>query len=126
MEIFGLHGRLPGRGVAEGLGAKEEASLGDDLVAGAESAQDRVGVTDQRPQPDRPLDELAVLALCWHENHLAISDGLDGRARHNDGAGAGAGRREAERHVHAQPEPAVRVRDLGRSAWDAISALLWR
>lgn len=70
------------------------------------------GVTHRGSQPDLPLDELAVLARYRHEDHLPISDGSDGRARHDDCAGAG--RRKAERHVHSQPEPAVRVRTSTR------------
>jgi hypothetical protein len=50
-------GRIP-----QALGAQEEAALGDDNFPSPQAAQHRVGLSDQPPEPDLPLDELAQRA----------------------------------------------------------------
>src|SRR5215470_13158472 len=93
------------RGIAEHLGAQEEAPLDDHGLPGLHTAQNRVVVPDRRAEPNLALNELALFALDRDEDDLPIADGLDGRPRH--GHYAGTRRGETHRHVHSQPQAAV-------------------
>src|SRR5882724_5034892 len=96
---------------ARGFGPEEEASIGDDLVAGLESVQHRHEFAHRSPDLHRTLDELAFLPIYRNVNNRAVAQRLDGSTGHDRDPLGRAGL-EAHGDEHAEAEVAAAVRHL--------------